>query len=96
MSRGMSETQRLAVAFTREHGGSLVRLPGGFWTYPGCPTTTRSYGEVPDEYVRTSTVKSLIRLGVVDETEHRTSRTTTGAPSSFCVAVRLKDSRSTS
>jgi hypothetical protein len=62
--------------------GRLVRLPGGYWTYPDCP---RSRGAgAPDWHVGTTTIDALVdrgRLEFVEYVEGRRGR--------FPVTVRL-------
>lgn len=87
MSRRLSPAQEDALRFVRAHGGRLVRLPGGFWTYPGCDTMPRTGW--PSEYVRTNTVRALVRLGEVVETDVRTTRAVSGQPRTFCVEIAL-------
>lgn len=43
----------------------LVRLPGGFWTYQGCPTNDRG---VPAWWVSTGTVQSMEAKGRLQRT----------------------------
>jgi hypothetical protein len=42
--------------------GRLDRLPGGFWTYPGCVARHRG---VPVWYASTTTIRALIRRDVL-------------------------------
>jgi len=54
--------------------GRLDRLPGGFWTYPGCGTRHRG---VPMWYASTTTIRALIHHGLLATTRggqgHRTN-----------------------
>lgn len=85
----LSDTQREALALAADHGGTLVRLPGGFWTWDGCPVESRPWGDVPTEWARTNTVKALVKRGALVETEHRQSRAISGTPHEFAVAVAI-------
>jgi hypothetical protein len=97
MTARLSPAQELALRFVAANGGRLVRLPGGFWTYPGCPVESRPYGDdVPTDYVRTNTVRALVVRGELVETEHRTSRTISGRPTQYAVAVSLPETGATS
>lgn len=64
-SKELSPVMMEAVANASVHGGQLVRRPGGYWTYRGCP----SRGKVPEWYVGTNTVHALIMRGCVEVTE---------------------------
>lgn len=59
---GISATQRGVLAKLGETGANLVRLPGGFWTYEGCPVDARG---VPTWWVTWPTVRALERKGRV-------------------------------
>ena len=53
--------EALAGAAAHSSKGELVRWPGGFWTYPGCPCKP-GYGvsvQVPDWWVSTHTITAL-------------------------------------
>jgi hypothetical protein len=49
---------KAAIAMAREHGGFLIRLPGGYWTYLDCPRS-RGAGP-PDQYFGTTTIEGLV------------------------------------
>lgn len=71
----MTPSQQRALDLATTHGG-LVRLPGGFWTYTGCPTTERrDVGFVPDVWVGTTTIQALVRRGALTHTSPTTVRT---------------------
>lgn len=53
----LSPTMEEALARAQTHGGELVRLPGGFWTYPGCPVDKRG---VPTWWVTKGTIGALL------------------------------------
>jgi hypothetical protein len=56
-----------AILKARLHGGILERLPGGFWTYPGCHREQKgsmiTYLGIPDWWVSTHTIKALVARG---------------------------------
>lgn len=58
MKKDLSSTMLKALQIATNNGGRLERLPGGFWTYPGCERAP--HNGVPHWYVGTSTVEALI------------------------------------
>lgn len=86
----VSPTMQGALDAAREHGGRLVRWPGGFWTYPDCPT--RGGGSWDTDYptwsVAAGTIKSLLARGLVREVDWREARGFNG-PYRFAVAVEV-------
>lgn len=60
-----SATMAAALVGTIEHGGTLVRWAGGYWTHPGATVARESFnsGRVPAWYVSTVTVEALIARG---------------------------------
>lgn len=56
----LSPTMQEALDKARANGLVLVRRPGGFWTYKGCPQDETSRNGAPLWYTGTQTVKSLI------------------------------------
>lgn len=69
----LTPTQTEILAAMREHGGELVRMSGGFWTYPGCPTKVVGRDVVPERYWTIQSVRALMRLEFVRESD-RTER----------------------
>jgi hypothetical protein len=61
----LSATMRDALKTFIAHGGKLVRLRGGFWTYPDAPITSRAGIGVPEWYAGTTTVIGLRMRGLV-------------------------------
>lgn len=67
----LSKTMQDAVQFANEHGGKLVRHPGGFWS---SPEFALGHGV---QWFGTSTVESLVNRGIFSYTqwiEGKTSR----------------------
>jgi hypothetical protein len=66
MAIKLSRQMRKAVDKARDHGGLLIRRPGGYWTYENCP------GEkgVPEWYITLPTVRALVDRGVMIFSEH--------------------------
>lgn len=67
MTRKLSPTMDNALAVAHAHGGTLIRLTGGFWTYPGC-RIVRDYSPqyvVPEWHVSTLTIRALIDRAAV-------------------------------
>lgn len=64
---GLSKTQADVVAKLTEHQAVLVRWPGGFWTYEGCPAKPGDARNdaVPEWWVTVQTVRALDRAGVL-------------------------------
>ena len=77
----LSPTMQEALNVARVNGGRLERLPGGFWTYPGCPCDERA---VPNWYVSAHTVKALLARGYVEDDEFASNR-----GGKYMVGVRL-------
>jgi hypothetical protein len=67
----LSPKMREAVDKAHEHGGTLVREPGGFWTYPGC---THTKPAIPDWHVGIYTVKALVIRGLANFTKYESDR----------------------
>lgn len=62
---GLSPTQTAILAHVKEHGGKLVRKPGGFWHAEGSPMDAKG---IPEKWVGASTVHALERKGVLERT----------------------------
>lgn len=65
-----------AIATASAHGGTLVKLKGGYWTWPGCPTHRDGplkycFLDVPEWHVSDATVRGLVKRGLVVVTEIR-------------------------
>jgi hypothetical protein len=75
----LSAVMQTAVNTAKQHGGELELWRGGFWTYPGCPSTHAVSDfdgkpqPVPSWYVGTTTIHALLRRGAIEFTE-RTER----------------------
>lgn len=67
MSDRLTPTQIEILGAMRANGGELVRIAGGYWTYPGCPTRVAGGEEIPTRYWGVQSVAALMRLGHVDE-----------------------------
>lgn len=87
----LSPTMQEALNVARLNGGRLTRLPGGFWTYPGCPCDERrmmgfhyTSEAVPNWYVSALTVKALVARGYVEADEFGRSRS-----GEYMVGVKL-------
>lgn len=64
----LSPTMRKTLRHMRDQGGKLVRLKGGFWTYPSCPIKPKPYVDspsIPEWSVGTQTVQALRNRGLV-------------------------------
>lgn len=62
----LSPTMQDAIKYANEHGGKLVRYPGGYWTVSGHEMTRGiSFG--------TSTIEALVKrnVAVYSEWKHR-------------------------
>lgn len=77
----LSATMQDALAKGREHGGRLVRLPGGFWTYPDCPARDSHGYSVPEWSISAHTIKALLARGLVEAETY--------ARNGFLVAVKV-------
>jgi hypothetical protein len=69
-TKPLSATMAEALGETVRLGGELIRLQGGYWTYPNCP---RSNG-FPDWYAGASTIQALVDRGEMEFTEWRDGR----------------------
>lgn len=57
MTKALSPTMVEALAEIRDRcDGRVVRYPGGFWTYAGCPWN----GGAPQFYIGPSTIQALV------------------------------------
>lgn len=66
MMAELSKTQQQVLRKLQDHAPAvLVRRPGGFWTWDGCPADVRG---VPAWWVTVQTVRALERLGVLERT----------------------------
>jgi len=66
--RKLSPAMQQALNFMRAHG-RLVRWPGGFWTYPECPTTRVQQSRagvhhVPEWFAGVKTLEALEARGL--------------------------------
>jgi hypothetical protein len=50
--------EMVACLLAAEQHGKLIRLPGGFWTFDGCPR--HSHNGEPEVYFRPTTIMGLI------------------------------------
>lgn len=55
-------TQRQVIVKLAETKAPIVRLPGGFWTYDGCPVNQAG---IPDWWVTWPTVRAMDRKGLL-------------------------------
>jgi hypothetical protein len=62
---GVSHTQADFLTHAREHGGKIVRKPGGFWHAEGAKMNTKG---VPEKWVSVQTVRALERKGQIART----------------------------
>jgi hypothetical protein len=74
----LSPVMAAALQVAGEHGGTLVRRPGEFWTWPGCPEEEHNPDfqpySAPTWWVGTRTVDALIDRGLVRITGEQVSR----------------------
>ena len=65
-------TEARTLSLAKQHG-SLVRWPGGFWTYPECksphPWTHADVTRIPNWFVGPDTIKSLLYKKLLKVTE---------------------------
>lgn len=62
--RAATPFQLETIAALRKAGQTVLRrLPGGFWTYPGCPDGAKP--GVPEWYVTTQTVRAMEDRGLL-------------------------------
>lgn len=80
MAKTLSPTMLATIAKANEHGGRLVRLPGGFWTYEGCPWN----GSAPEWSQGTSTIHALVTRGAAVYTDRKTN-----SRGDFPVAIQI-------
>lgn len=73
----LSPTMKEAVEHARQHGGKLVRLPGGFWTAPDAPIKP---------WWGTTTVQALVTRGAAAYTKYQE-----GANGKFPVEATITD-----
>lgn len=75
MAAKLSPTMQDALDKARANSGKLVRLAGGFWTYPGCPRKAQAVIAnkivgcyVPAWYVGVGTINALVERGFASVT----------------------------
>lgn len=78
----ISEAMAAALMLAREHGGKLIRLPGGYWTFEGCPWS----GSAPTQHFGTTTIEGLVRRGHMTYTQWRRK---TKKPGEFPIEVEV-------
>jgi hypothetical protein len=61
----LSPTQEEAIKMINDHGGKIIRLKGGFWTYPDCPKEEGVLSSYPAWSVDIRTVRCLERAGLL-------------------------------
>lgn len=76
VARPLTPSQRAAVQLAlKTSEGRLIRLPSGFWTYPGCALKPRGLAEsthgydVPTEYVGVRTLEAAADKGAFAATK---------------------------
>ena len=76
VARPLTPSQLVAVRLAlKTSEGRLIRLPSGFWTYPGCALNPRGLAEsihaydVPTEYVGVRTLEAAADKGAFAATE---------------------------
>jgi hypothetical protein len=72
MSASISNTMLACLYQIEAHGGKLVRLPGGFWSWPDCPR--HAHDGVPHVYWGTSTVQALVARKELEYVDWRDGR----------------------
>lgn len=86
----LSPTMAVAMREAINHGGELIRLPGAYWTWEGCPVR---YDGRPNWWADAVTVKALVTRGALEYTgwKDRTShQATRGAAFPVRVKVRME------
>lgn len=71
MSLGLhqiSATMAAALAMAHEHGGTLTRYQGGFWSWSGAP---RDHNGIPVEWFNTSTIEALVKRRRLQYSEYK-------------------------
>jgi hypothetical protein len=62
----LTKTQRGVLdTLAEHHQATLIRVSGGFWTYPTCP---RKAGTIPTWWVDVRTVRAMERQGHLERT----------------------------
>lgn len=64
----LSEPMKAALDKMKEHG-RLVRWPGGYWTFPNCPSRPTPNGAAPEWWTITQTINGLARRGTIKVVE---------------------------
>lgn len=76
----LTPTMQEAVEYARQHGGALIREPGGFWV-------RRDETKLWGKSFGTPTVQALVARGLAEYTEWKDGRN-----GRFPVRMQLKDS----
>ncbi len=64
--KAVSPIQRQVIEKLYETRSSMIRLPGGFWTYDGCGVNAAG---IPMWFVQTATVMAMDRAGLLVRSE---------------------------
>jgi hypothetical protein len=80
----LSPTMKSTLHEIYSHGGIVERRPGGYWTWPQCP----SNGGVPLVYYGTTTINALVDRGKMKYTAHKESSRRAG---SFPIEAQVTD-----
>lgn len=81
MPRPLTKPMAECLALTIEHGGKLIRHPGGHWSWPECPR----YCGFPTTDFGSTTVTALVTRGELEYSEWATGRN-----GSFPIAAQVK------
>lgn len=83
MAKKLTTTMQEAYDYAKEHGGELLRYPGGFWAPAG-------WGGPREKHFGTTTVYGLVSRGAAEYTEYRTNSAwpSTG---SFPIRMQIKE-----
>ncbi len=63
----ISPTQQ-SVLSRLQPGLMMVRWPGGFWTFEGCPPKNPDRPDVPEWWVETQTIRAMTEAGLLVRT----------------------------
>jgi hypothetical protein len=64
----ISTEQQRAIEYIKEYG-CIIRYEGGFWSFPNAPMAKCSKFYYPKNYIRTNTIKALIKVGLIKVTK---------------------------
>lgn len=68
MTKKVSPDMQAVLDKMKEHGGEIIRRPGGYWTFEDMPEITRWGNTSYEWYAKTLTIRALADRGLIEPT----------------------------